>query len=80
MNNKFPEISKDQCCEGADGSSADNCKITKDDVVTVENTASLAKRVEVQFLDPLLDVEPTEVLNSTDGEKSSELINYMYEK
>lgn len=71
LNNKFPEISKEQCCEGADGSSADNCKITKDDVVTVENTASLAKRVEVQFLDPLLDVEPTEVLNSTDGEKSS---------
>ena len=78
--NKSPEKSEEQRSHGAEGTQTDTCKKGKDSELTAEDASQSPKRVEVQFLEPLVASEsedgPTEddavACKNTDGEKSSE--------
>ena len=76
--NKSPEKSKEQCSDGAEGTQTNASKKGKDDEATGEDASQSPKRVEVQFLEPLVASEsedgPVEDdavgCKNTGGEKS----------
>ena len=78
--NKSPEKSEEQHGHGSEGTQTDTSKKGKDGEVTAEDASQSPKRVEVQFLEPLVASEsedgPTEEdavgCKNTDGEKSGE--------
>lgn len=51
---KSPEKSKEQSSDGADGSTTDTSKVTKEAETTADGASPSAKRVEVQFLDTVV--------------------------
>ena len=72
MNYKTSGTLEDPCSKDTDGFLLDDKKTTKINVVITPDVSSTSRRVEVQFLEPLVGSELTKDLNIADEATSSE--------